>query len=60
MTAVPPKRPKPLLEQNTVDLLHDLGAGERLAREGLKHNGINLRCQGRTQYARSRSSRVAT
>jgi p-hydroxybenzoate 3-monooxygenase len=39
-----------LLEQNTVDLLHDLGAGERLAREGLRHNGINLRCQGRTTY----------
>jgi p-hydroxybenzoate 3-monooxygenase len=39
-----------LLEQNTVDLLHDLGAGERLAREGLEHNGINLRCQGRTTY----------
>ena len=37
-----------LLEQNTVDLMHELGAGERLAREGLRHNGINLRCQGRT------------
>jgi p-hydroxybenzoate 3-monooxygenase len=37
-----------LLEQNTVDLLHELGAGERLAREGLQHDGINLRCQGRT------------
>ena len=39
-----------LLEQNTVDLLHELGAGERLAREGLEHNGINLRWQGRTTY----------
>ncbi len=39
-----------LLEQNTVDLLHQLGAGERLAREGLQHNGINLRCRGHTQY----------
>jgi p-hydroxybenzoate 3-monooxygenase len=39
-----------LLEQNTVDLMHELGAGERLAREGLQHNGINLRCQGRTIY----------
>jgi p-hydroxybenzoate 3-monooxygenase len=39
-----------LLEQNTVELLHELGAGERLGREGLKHNGINLRCRGRTQY----------
>ena len=25
-----------VLEQNTVDLLHELGAGERLAREGLR------------------------
>jgi p-hydroxybenzoate 3-monooxygenase len=39
-----------LLEQNTVDLLHELGAGERLAREGLEHNGINLRSQGRTVH----------
>jgi p-hydroxybenzoate 3-monooxygenase len=39
-----------LLEQNTVDLLHDLGAGDRLAREGLQHNGINLRCRGGTTY----------
>jgi NAD(P)-dependent dehydrogenase (short-subunit alcohol dehydrogenase family) len=29
-----------LLEQNTVDLMHDLGVGERLAREGLQHDGI--------------------
>jgi p-hydroxybenzoate 3-monooxygenase len=39
-----------LLEQNTVDLLHELGAAERLGREGLEHNGINLRCQGETIY----------
>jgi len=39
-----------LLEQNTVDLLHELGVGSRLAREGLEHNGIKLRCQGRTIY----------
>lgn len=39
-----------LLEQNTVDLLHEIGAGERLARESLEHNGINLRCRGRTTY----------
>jgi p-hydroxybenzoate 3-monooxygenase len=39
-----------LLEQNTVDLLHEIGAGERLAKEGLKHNGINLRYRGRTTY----------
>ncbi len=39
-----------LLEQNTVDLLHEVGAGERLARESLQHNGINLRCRGETTY----------
>jgi p-hydroxybenzoate 3-monooxygenase len=39
-----------LLEQNTVDLLHHLGVGERLAREGLQHDGIYLRRQGRTHH----------
>jgi p-hydroxybenzoate 3-monooxygenase len=39
-----------LLEHNTVDLLHELGAGGRLAREGLQHNGINLRWLGRTTH----------
>lgn len=39
-----------LLEQNTVDLMHQLGVGERLGREALQHNGINLRCQGETIY----------
>jgi p-hydroxybenzoate 3-monooxygenase len=38
-----------LLEQNTVDLMHELGVGERLAREGLQHDGIYLRRQGHTQ-----------
>ncbi len=41
-----------LLEQNTVDLLHRLGVGDRLAREGLTHDGIYLRRQGRTQRIR--------
>jgi len=31
-----------LLEQNTVDVLHDVGVGERLAREGLDHTGVYL------------------
>src|SRR5438552_14043444 len=31
-----------LLEQNTVDLLHSVGVGERLAREGLDHTGVYL------------------
>jgi p-hydroxybenzoate 3-monooxygenase len=39
-----------LLEQNTVHLLLDLGVGERLAREGLQHDGIYLRRRGRTQH----------
>ncbi len=39
-----------LLEQNTVDLMHDLGVGDRLAREGLRHDGIYLRRQGHTQH----------
>jgi p-hydroxybenzoate 3-monooxygenase len=32
-----------LLEQNTVDVLHSLGVGARLAREGLDHTGVYLR-----------------
>jgi len=31
-----------LLEQNTVDLLHAVGVGERLAREGLDHTGVYI------------------
>jgi p-hydroxybenzoate 3-monooxygenase len=31
-----------VLEQCTVDLLHEAGVGERLAREGLLHHGIEL------------------
>ncbi len=41
-----------LLEQNTVDLMHDLDVGDRLAREGLQHDGIYLRWQGRTNHIR--------
>src|SRR5215475_8471554 len=35
-----------VLEQNTVDLLTDMGVGDRLRREGLVHHGIALRFQG--------------
>ncbi|HKO29419.1 MAG TPA: 4-hydroxybenzoate 3-monooxygenase [Solirubrobacteraceae bacterium] len=35
-----------LLEQNTVDMLHRVGVGERLDREGLDHTGVYLRWQG--------------
>jgi p-hydroxybenzoate 3-monooxygenase len=39
-----------LLEQNTVDLLHELDVGERLDREGLEHDGIYLRYHGENHY----------
>jgi p-hydroxybenzoate 3-monooxygenase len=39
-----------LLEQNTVDLLHGLGVGDRLDREGLEHRGIYLRYHGENHY----------
>jgi p-hydroxybenzoate 3-monooxygenase len=38
-----------VLEQNTVDLLTEIGVGERMKREGLVHHGIELRFQGRGQ-----------
>lgn len=37
-----------LLEQNTVDVLRGLGVADRLDREGLVHEGIYLRRDGRT------------
>jgi p-hydroxybenzoate 3-monooxygenase len=36
-----------VLEQTTADLLVEMGAGERLKREGLVHHGIELRFDGR-------------
>jgi p-hydroxybenzoate 3-monooxygenase len=35
-----------VLEQGTVDLLHAVGVGERLAREGLAHHGFYLQFEG--------------
>jgi p-hydroxybenzoate 3-monooxygenase len=35
-----------VLEQTTVDLLTSTGVGERMAREGLVHHGINLQFEG--------------
>jgi p-hydroxybenzoate 3-monooxygenase len=35
-----------VLEQGTVDLLRDAGVGERLAREGLRHDGVHLQWPG--------------
>jgi p-hydroxybenzoate 3-monooxygenase len=37
-----------VLEAGTVDLLHAMGVGERLRREGLVHRGIELRFAGRS------------
>lgn len=36
-----------ILEQGTVDVLRAAGAGERMDREGLRHDGIELRFGGR-------------
>jgi p-hydroxybenzoate 3-monooxygenase len=36
-----------VLEQNTVDLLNEIGVGERMKRLGLVHHGIELRFGGR-------------
>lgn len=35
-----------LLEQNTVDLFHELGVGERMKREGDEHHGVYLNFDG--------------
>jgi p-hydroxybenzoate 3-monooxygenase len=35
-----------VLEQGTVDLMHDAGVGERMAREGLVHHGVYLQFEG--------------
>jgi p-hydroxybenzoate 3-monooxygenase len=37
-----------VLEHNTVELMKDIGVGDRLAREGLVHRGIELRFAGRS------------
>jgi p-hydroxybenzoate 3-monooxygenase len=39
-----------LLEQNTVDILRELGVADRLDREGLEHNGVYLRYDDRNHY----------
>ena len=36
-----------LLEHGTVQLMHELGVGDRLKRQGLEHGGIELRFNGR-------------
>ena len=37
-----------VLEQPTVDLLHEVGLGDRLGREGLQHHGTTLRFRHRS------------
>src|ERR1700683_4440430 len=39
-----------VLEQGTVDLLNEIGAGERMMREGMVHYGVNLRFSGITHH----------
>src|SRR5271168_2246542 len=39
-----------VLEQGTVDLLNEMGVGERMRKEGLIHHGVNLRFSGRTHH----------
>ena len=39
-----------LLEQNTVDLMRQLNVADRLDTEGLEHNGIYLRYDGKNHY----------
>jgi p-hydroxybenzoate 3-monooxygenase len=36
-----------VLEQGTVDMMNEMGAGERMMKEGLRHEGIILRFEGR-------------
>src|SRR5881392_1711917 len=36
-----------VLEQPTMDLMDEVGVGERMRREGLVHHGVELRFQGR-------------
>src|SRR3954471_6509952 len=36
-----------VLEQGTVDLLTEMGVGERLREEGIVHHGLELRYEGR-------------
>src|SRR5688572_7431851 len=35
-----------VLEQGTVDLMYEMGVSDRLAREGLRHEGLYLACDG--------------
>ncbi len=43
-----------VLEQGTVDLLHDVGVGGRLGREGMRHEGIYVAFTGAHGHVRHR------
>ncbi len=52
-----------VLEQGTVDLLHQLGAGSRAGRDGLRHEGVNIAVDGkafRIDLAELTSGRAVT
>ena len=49
-----------VLEQGTVDLMHELGVGERLKRQGLQHGGIELRFGGAATGSIFANSRMAS
>ena len=38
-----------VLEQGTIDLMNEIGAGERMMKEGFRHEGIILRFDGRDE-----------
>jgi len=38
-----------VLEQGTIDLMNEIGAGERMMKEGFRHEGIVLRFDGRDE-----------
>jgi p-hydroxybenzoate 3-monooxygenase len=43
-----------VLEQGTVDLMHEVGVGERLAREGMRHEGIYIAFRDSSAHAHAR------
>jgi p-hydroxybenzoate 3-monooxygenase len=43
-----------VLEQGTVDLMREVGVGERLAREGMRHEGVHIAFDGPGGHARHR------
>jgi p-hydroxybenzoate 3-monooxygenase len=52
-----------VLEQGTVDLMHEVGVGTRLAAEGLRHEGISIAFEGqrhRIDMARLTGGRAIT